>query len=354
LNLILNSSRFQSVFPKDFYDAYEKVMKTAEHTEFLKKFVETAGYPLLTATYKDKTLGVSQKRFKSKGMDHNDTTLYHVYISWATSGSNFDVIIPKFELVSKEKEDFTLPESPKDYLILNVQQALYYRVNYDEENWKKIGLALRSENHDGIHVLNRAQIIDDLFNLARARVLKYGLVLETVEFLRNETNYIPWQSAFTALNWISRRMSSEADLKLFTFYINYLTENVHQHLLYSSALQADRRIDIYNRVNVLTWLCKYGHEDCAKHTKKQFAGYLGNKEKGLSADYRAVIYCSGVRQGSDKEFKFLIEQYHATLLQVEKLTILQGLACTKDQKLMDVGSFFSIKKAPLSQSESEN
>lgn len=42
----------------------------------------------------------------------------------------------------------------------------YYRVNYDIENWQILARVL-SEDHQAIHVLNRAQLLDDSFNLAR-------------------------------------------------------------------------------------------------------------------------------------------------------------------------------------------
>ena len=42
----------------------------------------------------------------------------------------------------------------------------YYRVNYDTQNWAALATAL-NQSHEVIHLLNRAQIIDDAFNLAR-------------------------------------------------------------------------------------------------------------------------------------------------------------------------------------------
>ena len=49
---------------------------------------------------------------------------------------------------------------------------LIFRVNYDEKNWKLLAKQL-DEDHESIHVLNRAQIIDDSLNIARAGVLDY-------------------------------------------------------------------------------------------------------------------------------------------------------------------------------------
>jgi len=39
----------------------------------------------------------------------------------------------------------------------------YYRVNYNKANWLNIAHYLNFNNYTKIHVLNRAQIIDDAF-----------------------------------------------------------------------------------------------------------------------------------------------------------------------------------------------
>ena len=50
----------------------------------------------------------------------------------------------------------------------------YYRVNYDEENWKMIIKAL-DEDHTKIHVINRAQV-EFFFSKLRLFVFKTRLI----------------------------------------------------------------------------------------------------------------------------------------------------------------------------------
>ena len=57
---------------------------------------------------------------------------------------------------------------PKDqWVIFNLQQTGYYRVNYDDHNWNLLILQLMND-HSAIATVNRAQIIDDAMNLAKA------------------------------------------------------------------------------------------------------------------------------------------------------------------------------------------
>ena len=65
-----------------------------------------------------------------------------------------------------EKQIENLPDDDK-WVIFNVQEAGYYRVNYEDANWQLLSKQL-SDNHDVIHSTNRAQLIDDSLNLASA------------------------------------------------------------------------------------------------------------------------------------------------------------------------------------------
>lgn len=142
----------------------------------------------MTASIFNKTLLVSQKRFMYN-KDHSDTTLYSVPITMAFGGGSYDTdnINIRYLRVTDGAgvKRFPLVDEPTDYFILNVQQSGYYRVNYDADNWALISNALRKNNHDGIHVLNRAQIVDDLMNLARPGIVEYNEAFEIIEYLKD-------------------------------------------------------------------------------------------------------------------------------------------------------------------------
>ena len=70
------------------------------------------------------------------------------------------------------------------------------RVNYDVNNWNLIAQQLKTD-HTAIHVINRAQIIDDAINLAMSDLLDYETALSMTGYLSNEVEYIPWASALT-------------------------------------------------------------------------------------------------------------------------------------------------------------
>lgn len=83
--------------------------------------------------------------------------------------------------------------------------AGYYRVNYDVANWNLITDELR-QNRSNIPPLNRAQLLDDALNLARAGKLSYSLALTLTTYLEHENDYIPWAAALNALSFLDRRL----------------------------------------------------------------------------------------------------------------------------------------------------
>ncbi|KAL6427813.1 hypothetical protein ACFW04_008327 [Cataglyphis niger] len=80
----------------------------------------------------------------------------------------------------------------------------YYRVNYDPENWRLISNYLKSENYLNIHVLNRAQIIDDAFHLVLGYKLRTFRFWDIANYLKQETDYVAWYPMLKALEFMSR------------------------------------------------------------------------------------------------------------------------------------------------------
>jgi len=57
-----------------------------------------------------------------------------------------------------------------------------------------------------IHILNRAQLIDDSFNLARADKLHYSIPLSMSSYLKIENDVLPWYSAINGYSYLLERM----------------------------------------------------------------------------------------------------------------------------------------------------
>ena len=74
--------------------------------------------------------------------------------------------------------------------IANIQGSGYYRVNYDDRNWRKLAEVLRT-NKDWIHPLNRAQIICDVAALADIGYVSEDIKNDILSYFENETEFGP-------------------------------------------------------------------------------------------------------------------------------------------------------------------
>lgn len=213
---------YGNVEPDDLWEAIQEqvnisgidfggqTVKTVLDTWILK-----AGYPVVSVNLNRSTgfAELSQERFLLRGTEDSVTNLtWWVPISFTTaSNPDFNDTTINYWF-GNETATIQVNNGSEDWVLCNVQETGYYRVNYDAESWGKIIDLLNSEEFETIHVLNRAQIIDDLLNLARAGYVSYETALAATNYLTRESNYIPWKSLFTGLEYVSRRLLGQDDL----------------------------------------------------------------------------------------------------------------------------------------------
>ncbi|XP_070495806.1 membrane alanyl aminopeptidase [Chironomus tepperi] len=324
----LSDNQYKAVVPEHFFKAIADVKDQAT-ADFFKSWTIQSGFPVVNASLDGNTLKLTQQRFMRNGIANNKTEKYNLPISIAMDNEGFNDTTYKFVIQGTDSYAYNLTSAPKSYYMLNVQQTAFYRVNYVDDNWNKIKEVLMGDDMKKIHVLNRAQVVDDLFNLARGGVVSYSNAVDIIRYLKNETHYIPWLSAINnGLTFLSQRVKAE-DAEIFAWFINDLMEKIYKHLTFVYKAD-DRRTDIYNRVNILSWLCKYGHEDCISESKKAYEDYSITYKK-VPKDHRGVVYCNAIRYGGDEEFNFLFEKLLVENVAAEQLNIMNGLACSRNE-----------------------
>lgn len=335
---------FKTTRPENLFEAYN-THGDPKIREFMEPWTVQPGYPLVTVIGSNDGYSITQQRFLLNNKTHDDKTLWPLPITYATKEADFANTKPT--IVNSATYKITVPKPEElPYFILNNQQVGYYRVNYDADNWAKISAALHSENFGGIHVLNRAQIVDDLFNLARADIVKYDTALEILDYLQNETEYVPWLAAVNGLTLLSRRIHHEDDEK-FARYIVQLFGKAYDMVKFEAPSAEEKRVFTYLRISVLQWSCNYGHPECKKAAFDEFVRFYGNPTQKVHPDLRQVVYCEGIRQGTDEHFDFLWKQFQTTNMATEQILILQGLGCAQDRehvfKVMDAISSDDIR-----------
>ena len=95
--------------------------------------------------------------------------------------------------------------SSQSWVIGNIKHGGFYRVNYDDDNWKMLIDQLKT-NHTIFDSLTKAQLIDDSFNLGRAEIIDQIKFLDVVSYLNKENDPLPFVPAITGLNYLEKML----------------------------------------------------------------------------------------------------------------------------------------------------
>lgn len=165
-----------------------------------------------------------------------------------------------------------------NWFIVNREQTGFYRVNYDPASWKRLIDILNSERFESIHVLNRAQIIDDLFNLARATHVEYELLMDATKYLKREKDHLLWKAFFNGLSYIYDRFEQQNIESYLTKYVLGLMSMMYDKVRFDEHW-SDKPLDKLNREIILQWACKLRKAECMKKSKDLFAAWRNDTSK---------------------------------------------------------------------------
>ena len=234
--------------------------------------------------------------------------------------------------------------------IANVQQTGYYRVNYQPENWKAIA-ALLKEDPKQIGWLNRAQLLDDSFNLARAGQLEYEIPLDLALYLSKETEYIPLQAGLDALSYLGGMFSDREEGKmLYEAFVTSLVADTLEDITFNIAEDATYP-EILKQKSVLAELCSAGVAECVDPAKQLFAAWRENPEVNpIFPDMKQLVYEVAIRNGDEEgeDFDFLLAQLGEVEVAQDVQKIIYGLGATENEdKIKELLALTIAEDSPI-------
>ncbi|XP_015127700.1 aminopeptidase N isoform X1 [Diachasma alloeum] len=343
----LNAKAYQSAEQNDLWEALTKQAhadKVLPDDVTIKQIMDTwtlqTGFPVVTIirNYKTGAALLSQDRF----LIQNNTAdvpgfdaLWWVPITYTTEAmKNFEKTQPTHWM--RAEKSLTLNDlgaASHQWVIFNVQETGYYRVNYDKTNWQMIIKYLNSENFKDIPTINRGQLVDDALNLARAGRLDYTTALDVTSYLANETEYVPWKSALTAMSYLDNILTKYQGYDRFRVYVLKLLDNVYREIGFKDS-PGDPQLTVFARIEILTWACTFGHDDCVRNAIAQFQSWRNSPspdtDNPISPNLKIVVYCTAIRTGGQAEWDFAWERYLKTNVGTEKDLLLYALGCTRE------------------------
>nr|XP_012230690.1 PREDICTED: uncharacterized protein LOC105677005 [Linepithema humile] len=321
---------FNAVNSEDLLEAIQNKTEDVEFKTVMKNWIYEPGYPVITVTrFNDTHYNLTQNRFFLVQPTNPDKTEWHIHVDYVTQ----DEINDEIKGWLKPGETLLIPNDIKtnNWVLLNKDQTGYYRVNYNEENWKRLAAFLKTENGTHISAVNRAQLIDDALNLARGGYLQYDVALSITEYLSTETDYIPWYAAVRAFNYLDNVLqNSTAD------YHGYVANKIAafaQSVEYENPYDGTH-VEKLAKVLALNTACKYGLKACNEFAVNELNEYLNNA-KTLPADLRSGILCAGLRTANNETLQKALEKLYKNATKDEQADILAGLGCITSEEVVN-------------------
>ncbi|CAH2218458.1 jg21835, partial [Pararge aegeria aegeria] len=270
LNYFLLDRSYEHAYPSHLFSAFAKAAQEDNAinsflsiAEIMRYWVEQPGYPVINVNVNMNTglMTVTQERFFISASASKTEQVWPLPLTY-TAGNNpdWENLTPSIVMINRTIE--IAKGQGHEWVIFNVQQKGFYRVNYDTHNWEMIADALKKYDYSSnttIHRLNKAQIVDDVFALMRSERISFELGFKILDFLKEETDYYSWYPAITGFSWIRNRfLHLPETLKEFDEILFKFLEAAIADVGYD-VKREEHLTRTLNRFYLLNFACSIGH-----------------------------------------------------------------------------------------------
>ncbi|XP_012230018.2 glutamyl aminopeptidase-like isoform X2 [Linepithema humile] len=372
VHIYFNTHKFSSATSDDFWNAMQTALKKTHHAHkfnFRENLLKCMWhYTCITVEVnRDYDTGNTTVSIKYDILNcdfHIDIENIRIPVTYTTQNNiNFDITSPTnimwvnmYENEYQSSLPLTFHSNDTDgWLILNLQQIGYYRVNYDVTNWQRIVEYLNTKDYTKIHVLNRAQLIDDMFHFVQtsklclfltcAEIHDYAATLfsKLLNYLSQETNFVAWYPMFKAFEYLSYAFPFP-EMENIKEDMRKTLNSVIEMIGYDDPLQKDLSNNSFYNSNIILrheirrWACVLNVTKCKEKVYKILLNHIikinlskqswSNVSRSVPRLKRWTI-CNGIMiAGNDMWHEILnIWQY------TSNTKLLEFLACTENSTI---------------------
>jgi aminopeptidase N len=300
--------------PNDLHMAMQEAINETKKPKYMKINVSKAmlswetqaGYPIIHVSRKKSgILSFEQKQFIP---DENETNekIWQIPISYYSSKSpSFESTLPQIWMKTNIITPLISPMNESDWIIVNTQQTGYYRVSYDDHLWRNI-MELLDKDPTKIHKFNRAQLIDDSFELAKLGQIPFENHLRVLEYLKHEDQYVPWLVANDSYEFILRNLRNNS-LALESVSAQ-IRKNIKKFLarLKFYVIPNEPITDRLGRKLAIELACNHHSEICLLETRERLKNSIFKNEI-LEPELSNPVTCHGMRLADEDFFEVIVD-----------------------------------------------
>ncbi|XP_071627165.1 aminopeptidase N-like isoform X1 [Temnothorax longispinosus] len=277
--------------------------------EVMHTWIVQNRYPVLNVTmnYKTGEVAITQKSFHATEDINNK---WWIPISYTDASSpDFSNTMPNNWL--KPNETLRVQINTRGWIIVNLQQTAYCRVYYDTTNMKKIIRYLNSEEYTKIHVLNRAQIIDDAYAFLLEDQLDSSVFINLINYLKRERDYVAWIPMFQILKR-NEKYFSLPESEGFKSYMVQIFDEVLQHVGYEENPDDDDFTKKL-RLKATKWACTVGHAECKRNAAVKLSEHFADPDTHKVPQWwQDWTYCFGLAIANRTTWDKMMALYQRT------------------------------------------
>ncbi|XP_020287755.1 thyrotropin-releasing hormone-degrading ectoenzyme-like [Pseudomyrmex gracilis] len=335
----LHAHQFGSITADDLWSAFQEVLNESDvpHDDYKVKevmdtWIKKRHYPVVCVTmnYDTDEVLLTQRHLRSGSEINKYDDKWWIPITFATrSNPDFSATAPTVWLRPQDRHVILNGIEPNDWIVVNLQSMGYYRVNYDLYNWLKIVNCLNSDDYVKIHVLNRAQLIDDAHFFMWTHQLDVDTFLSLITYYERETDFIAWQPMFALF---------ESNAQVFKFpqtsCLQRFFAKLMNNLIESMGYEEDPADDDFtkmNRMSVLRWACAFGHVKCKTMATTLLSQHLADPETHkVSPNLKDWIFCNGLAGANASTWN----KFKETYVKNSDMILLRYLTCSDDPDIL--------------------
>ncbi|XP_014271442.2 glutamyl aminopeptidase [Halyomorpha halys] len=333
----LKKFTYKNAVTEDLWEAMEKEYNISNMRSMLNTWTKQMGYPLVNVKRDGDSLTLTQSRFLSNAEATYDPKQspygykWDIPITYITSTSPLD---KKKIVFPKEKESLTVDlGSGVEWYKINSEQFGFYRVNYTDE-WLKFLPLLGSQALS--NPIDRANLLDDSFSLAKAGYLTYEVPFQLVSFLKNgsESHYVPWA---VASKHFYRYKNILHNTPAYTDLMKFGTSLIPASLLKdiwevkSTASNLEKQF----KITLLSFACRLEIPDVMDRANEIFTAWLNGETGKPNHLIRSLIYKYGVRGANEEANRQkLWDLYLKELDPIDKSDYMAAIASVSNPKII--------------------
>ncbi|XP_037837310.1 thyrotropin-releasing hormone-degrading ectoenzyme [Kryptolebias marmoratus] len=352
LNDYLLSHMYSNAARDDLWSKLSQAMRSEGRDidigEMMDRWTLQMGYPVITVSKNQSEqllthyITVSQEHFLyGEEVRKNTSFQWQVPLTVAV-GNSSSVCLESLLWINNRTETHRIGQMDDNtWLLGNVNQTGYFRVNYDLHNWKLLMQQLHT-NPQIISVGNRAGLIDDAFNLARAGYLPQGIPLQLIGYLPEETSFLPWHAASRALYQLDKLLDRTDEYRLFSDYVLKQVASRYHQMGWptngpgseGSVLKASYQTEELQR-ELIMLACSFGNKQCHRQAVAYISDWISSNKNRIPPNIRDIVYCTGVSLMDEDVWEFIWMKFHSTSAVSEKKILLEALTCSDNSFLLN-------------------